>query len=55
MDFEYFLASLNVGKIDFNHPVKASRSGECIVESILAIGSRQHNDRLMTGEAVHFN
>jgi hypothetical protein len=47
MDFENLLSSLDIWKIDFNHSIKAARSREGRVKSVLSVGSSKDYDCLM--------
>ena len=55
MDFKDFLASLDVGIIDDNLAVKASRTEKGGVKNIAAVGRGDDDNPLVIGEAVHLD
>ena len=55
MDAEDVKSFLDVRKIDDDLPVEASRTKQCRIENIRAVGRSYYDDAGVGGEAVHLN
>ena len=55
MDAENVKSFLDVRKIDDDLPVEASRTKQCRIENIRAVGRSYYDDAGVGGEAVHLN
>lgn len=55
VDFEYFLATFDIRKLNLHHTIKTTRTCKSIIQHLFSIGSCQNDNIVSSSKTIHLD